>query len=167
MFLTGNTLESMAIAADGPMSGGNGSNASSSGQNSSPSNGNGSSMPSASGHGNGVVKETWTAAGSRGYRVYCIYASLTREAPPLRISIRSDDFAGRRLGELSREMGDMEYGTTVVSGRHTPETMVVLNEKGEVIRQCVDDELMMQAGDGFVVKHNAMIEVCLCEGTEW
>ena len=60
----------------------------------------------------------------------------------------------------------MEYGTTVVSGRHTPEGMVVLSEKGEVIRHCVDDELMMQAGDGFVVKHNAMIEVCAWEGGE-
>ena len=156
----------MAIATDGSMSGGNGSFSSPSNPVSSPANGSGSSITSENGHGNGVLKETWAAAGSRGYRVYCIYASLTREAPPLRISIRSDDLAGRRLGELSREMGDMEYGTTVVSGRHTPEGMVVLSEKGEVIRHCVDDELMMQAGDGFVVKHNAMIEVCAWEGGE-
>ncbi|KAK8810023.1 hypothetical protein WA538_003575 [Blastocystis sp. DL] len=158
VFVTANTLENVAIATDGSMSGGNGSFSSSSNPVSSLANGSGSSITSENGHGNGVLKETWTAAGSRGYRVYCIYASLTREAPPLRISIRSDDLAGRRLGELSREMGDMEYGTTVVSGRHTPEGMVVLSEKGEVIRHCVDDELMMQAGDGFVVKHNAMIE---------
>lgn len=162
--MTANTLESVAIATDDPMSSGNVPVSPVSGPKPSPSSGNDPSMAIASRHGNGGLKETWTAAGSRGYRVYCIYASLTREAPPLRISIRSDDLAGRRLGELSREMGDMEYGTTVVSGRHTSEAMVILSEKGETIRHCVDDELMMQAGDGFVVKHNAMIEVRICNG---
>ena len=63
------------------------------------------------------LDESWLSAGMRSHLLYTIYTSLTRESPPLHVSIRSNDEHGKKLASLVREMGDTDYGTTIVNNR--------------------------------------------------
>lgn len=105
------------------------------------------------------LAESWLSAGMRSHLLYTIYTSLTRESPPLHVSLRSNDDHGKKLAYLVREMGDAEYGTTIVNNRITPEGSILYDADGQVVSKFVSDEIIRQAGDGFVVKHKTMIEV--------
>ncbi|KNB42692.1 pseudouridine-metabolizing bifunctional protein [Blastocystis sp. subtype 4] len=104
------------------------------------------------------LDESWLSAGMRSHLLYTIYTSLTRESPPLHVSIRSNDEHGKKLASLVREMGDTDYGTTIVNNRITPQGSILYDVEGHVISRSVSDEMIRQAGNEFVLKHKAMIE---------
>ena len=105
------------------------------------------------------LDESWLSAGMRSHLLYTIYTSLTRESPPLHVSIRSNDEHGKKLASLVREMGDTDYGTTIVNNRITPQGSILYDVEGHVISRSVSDEMIRQAGNEFVLKHKAMIDV--------
>lgn len=98
------------------------------------------------------------------YLLYLLFTSLTRETPPFHISIRGSDDLAKRMTELSRSIGDAEYGTTFVNGSKSPEIAEFYNENGLLIRRVVDDMLNYQVGSEYVKKHERMI---LVQSVEW
>ena len=105
------------------------------------------------------LTDSWLSAGMRSHLLYTIYTSLTRESPPLHLSIRSNDEHGKRLASLVREMGDSEFGTTIVNNRTTPQGSILYDADGQMRSRSISDEMIRQAGNEFVLKHKTMIEV--------
>lgn len=97
--------------------------------------------------------------GNHSYFLYQVFTSLTRETPPFHISIRGADDLSKTMTELSRKMGDAEYGTTFVSGTKTPEVSEFYNSQGVLVNRVVDDLLFHQVGADYVKKHEKMIMV--------
>ena len=93
------------------------------------------------------------------YLLYLLFSSLTRETPPFHISIRGSDDLAKRMTELSRSVGDAEYGTTFVNGLKSPEISEFYSANGILIRRIVDDMLNYQVGAEYVKKHERMILV--------
>lgn len=106
-----------------------------------------------------MLATSWTSAGARSHLLYTIYTSLTRESPPLHITLRSNDQAGNAIGSFAHEIGDGEYGTTVVNERRSPECSCLYDDQGRMVSIRRNDDLFRQAGDDFVQKHQHVIEV--------
>lgn len=93
------------------------------------------------------------------YLLYTLFTSLTKETPPFHISIRGSDDLAKKMTELSRTIGDAEYGTTFVSGGKSPEIAEFYNSNGILLKRIVDDMLFYQVGVDYVKKHERMILV--------
>lgn len=107
----------------------------------------------------GLLTDCDPIIGNHSYFLYQVFTSLTRETPPFHISIRGADELSKIMTELSRKMGDAEYGTTFVSGTKTPEVSEIYNSQGVLVNRVVDDLLFYQVGADYVKKHEKMIMV--------
>lgn len=107
----------------------------------------------------GLLTDCDPFIGNHSYFLYQVFTSLTRETPPFHISIRGADELSKTMTELSRKMGDAEYGTTFVSGTKTPEVSEIYNSQGVLVNRVVDDLLFYQVGADYVKKHEKMIMV--------
>ena len=63
------------------------------------------------------------------------------------------------IGVFAHEMGDGEYGTTIVNDRQSLECSYLYDATGEILSTSRNDDLLRQAGDEFVAKHRNVIEV--------
>ena len=93
--------------------------------------------------------------------LFLLFSSLTREAPPLEVTVRGIDEAAERMTELAKRIGHAENGTTFVSGMKTPEMTQLFDENGNLMRSFIDDQLQYCASASYVKKHAEMIQVAL------
>ena len=91
--------------------------------------------------------------------LFLLFTSLTREAPPLEVTVRGIDEPAGRITELAKRMGQAENGATFVSGMKTPEMTQLFDENGYLVRSFVDDEMQYCTSASYVKKHAEMIQV--------
>ena len=84
---------------------------------------------------------------------------MTRETPPLHISIRGVDKTATRMTELARMIGDAEYGTTFVNEAKTAQISEFYDLNGNLIKRITDNLLFYQVNAEYVKKYEQMILV--------
>ena len=94
--------------------------------------------------------------------LFLLFTSLTREAPPLEVTMRGIDQPAERMTALAKRLGLPDNGTTFVSGMKTPEMTMVLDKNGYLVRSFIDDQLQYCASASYVKKHAEMIQVVTC-----